>query len=150
MDFMTGYRPTNYLHLGNRSLLIQHQQYPYGFNQRSMAQLLCYPNPLPYPYTWYVYGNEIQAAVVNFDDLFRHETGLTSLVPRFPVVPNQQHEEYDNVDAEEVYIMDEIINDSFDEAASHHVPCSGLTNKFISKNLRLTKYYEEEKKRRRR
>ncbi|KAL7585280.1 hypothetical protein Lser_V15G42526 [Lactuca serriola] len=99
-----------------------------------------------YPYAWFLNRNQA-AAIVNFNDLIMYENGLSSLVP---TLTDQQYyaaeQSYDPVD--EVFILDdleidEIMNESFEQTASH-VPCIGLTEKFISKNLRVTRYCEEE------
>ncbi|KAI3507587.1 hypothetical protein L1887_22575 [Cichorium endivia] len=147
MDFNA--HPT-FLHLGDTCIRVYNSftiylQDPNSFHPDFLTQWLCYSRPLPYPYTWYVLGN--QAAIVNCNDLFRYETGLP-LVPSFPVIANQQNAEQSDEPVDEVFILDDlqndrIINESFEQAASH-VPFSGLTKKLISKNLRVTKYCEEE------
>ncbi|KAI3750229.1 hypothetical protein L2E82_20862 [Cichorium intybus] len=148
MDFNA--HPT-FLHLGDTCIRVYNSftiylQDPNRFHPDFFTQRLCYSRPLPYPYTWYVFGN--QAAIVNCNDLLRYETGLP-LVPSFPVFANQQHAEQSDEPIDEVFILDDlqyeqIVNERFEQAASHHVPLSGLTEKLISKNLRVTKYCKEE------
>ncbi|CAI9301333.1 unnamed protein product [Lactuca saligna] len=139
MDFDAYPTHTHSLRLGNSYIRVydsfpihQYLQNQHRFN-------------VSYPYAWHLNGN--QAAIVNFNDLFMYVNGLSSLVP---TLTDQQYyaaeQSYDPVD--EVFILDdleidEIMNESFEQAASH-VPCSGLTKKFISKNLRVTRFCEEE------
>ncbi|KAJ9550866.1 hypothetical protein OSB04_014911 [Centaurea solstitialis] len=117
----------------------------YNFTPDTVTESLRYYRPLPYPYTWYVYGEE--AAIVNFLDLqffqqtHRHPPPYSYYYYQ-PQEEEEEVEEIDDVAILEDLNMDRIMNESFQQA-SEFVECSGLTKKQIYKNLRVTKYRHE-------
>ncbi|KAI3507577.1 hypothetical protein L1887_22565 [Cichorium endivia] len=107
--------------------------------------LRCLQNYLPvhYPYVWLVYENE--AAIVDFDDMYEYYIGQQPPSSSTTTIqqPQTRYVRHTYEHSDEIYSIRQAINESFEEAASH-VPCSGLTKKLISKNLRVAEYCEEE------
>lgn len=135
------------------------------FHPEILAQSLRFYRPLPYPYTWYVYGEE--AAIVNIIDLQAHEETHQQYSPSYSIddghgYETQPYQPFEDINGgyhyqthpyqysesmDETAILQDLnmnqINESF-EQASEFMASSGLTEKLISKNLTLTKYREEE------
>ncbi|KAI3678106.1 hypothetical protein L6452_37387 [Arctium lappa] len=183
------------------------------FHPEVLAQSLRFYRPLPYPYTWYVHGEE--AAIVNIIDLQAHhqlhQQSSSYYQPQEEAMdhdhgyPYQYSEAIDDggyqtqhseaIDAagyethfyqysqaiddsgyqtqqseaiddgylyqhnseyvDETEILEDLnmnqINESFEQASDQFVAsCSGLTNKLICKNLKVTKYQRRRRRRRRR
>ncbi|KVH94723.1 Zinc finger, RING/FYVE/PHD-type [Cynara cardunculus var. scolymus] len=120
------------------------------FHPDVLAQSLRFYRPLPYPYTWYVYGE--QAAIVNIIDLqayeqTHHQSPSYSTTTYYQPQEAIDHYQYSET-IDEVALLQDLnmnqINDSFEQASELVAKeCSGLTKELISKNLRVTKYREE-------
>ncbi|KAI3669756.1 hypothetical protein L6452_41142 [Arctium lappa] len=125
------------------------------FHPEVLAQSLRFYRPLPYPYTWYVRGEE--AAIVNIIDLQAHhqlhQQSSSYYQPQEEAMDHgypYQHSEaiddgylyqHNSEYVDETAILEDLnmnqINESFQQASDQLVAfCSGLTNKLISNNLK--------------
>ncbi|KAJ9565481.1 hypothetical protein OSB04_001447 [Centaurea solstitialis] len=127
-----------------------------NFNPEILTESLLFYRPLPYPYTWYVFEEE--AAIVDTHDLqafqetHQHPPSYASYLPQeeqeaiyIDGIEGEYYlhdESIDDVAILQNVNVDQIMNDSFQQA-SDHVVFSGLTKKEISKNLRVRKYRRE-------
>ena len=119
----------------------------------TLTESRCFYRPLPYPFTWYVYGEE--AAIVNVHDLQAYQETHT-LPPSYYSQATQPHD-YEElaIDEERYYThesiddvailqdvnMDQMMNESFQQASDQFV---GLTKKETYMYLRVMKYHQEE------
>ncbi|KAJ9565478.1 hypothetical protein OSB04_001444 [Centaurea solstitialis] len=112
----------------------------YNLHPETITESLRFYRALPYPYTWYVRGEE--AAVVNILDLQAFEETHRHQPPYHHYRPPPQEESINDVAVLQDLNMDRIMNESFQQA-SDHVARSGLTKKQIYKNLRVKTYRRE-------
>ncbi|KVH94729.1 RING finger protein 44-like [Cynara cardunculus var. scolymus] len=122
---------------------------PHPYHPHTLTRSLRYYHPLPYPYTWFVYGD--QAAIINIIDLCAYYE--THHQPPSPS-PSPPHEDggydesitnlpYPNLFFDEDAILQHEINQGFQRAADN----SGLTKEEISESLDIQKHmnlYEED------